>query len=84
VSRRVILFASDATYHVAGDGILAGIIRPNRAQCGMGEGNEYVESLNEVGVNSVWNVVLLKQMFYFLVVKTNIYTYRRCLACRSQ
>ncbi|KAL5246651.1 hypothetical protein ACHWQZ_G018759 [Mnemiopsis leidyi] len=47
VSRRVILFASDATYHVAGDGILAGIIRPNRAQCGMGEGNEYVESLNE-------------------------------------
>ena len=46
-SRRVIFYASDAVFHVAGDGKLAGIIQPNLGTCGMSN-NKYTRSLNEV------------------------------------
>ena len=51
VARRVLFFATDAVFHMAGDGRLAGIIRPNSAECGMDEENTYNRSLTEVSVN---------------------------------
>ena len=46
-ARKVIFFATDAVFHVAGDGKLAGIVEPNEGVCGMSN-NKYTRSLNQV------------------------------------
>ncbi|XP_063692682.1 integrin beta pat-3-like isoform X2 [Bolinopsis microptera] len=45
-ARKVIFFATDAVFHVAGDGKLAGIVEPNEGTCGMSN-NKYTRSLNQ-------------------------------------
>ncbi|RWS27736.1 integrin beta-PS-like protein, partial [Leptotrombidium deliense] len=44
-SRKLLVFSTDAGFHCAGDGKLAGIVKPNDGQCHMSNG-EYVESLS--------------------------------------
>ncbi|GJQ85656.1 hypothetical protein Trydic_g20204 [Trypoxylus dichotomus] len=44
-ARHIIVFSSDAEFHVAGDGKLAGIVEPNDAACHM-VNNEYVKGLD--------------------------------------
>lgn len=42
-SRKIILFSTDAGFHYAGDGKLAGIVEPNDGYCHM-ENNRYTHS----------------------------------------
>jgi len=44
-SRKMILYASDGMFHIAGDGRLAGIVRPNDAKCHLDEKGNYTHSL---------------------------------------
>ncbi|GJQ85657.1 hypothetical protein Trydic_g20205 [Trypoxylus dichotomus] len=43
-ARHIIVFSTDAEFHIAGDGKLAGIFEPNDAVCHM-QNNEYVKAL---------------------------------------
>lgn len=43
-ARKIILFATDETSHFAGDGKLAGIIRPNDASCHLNKSGAYIAS----------------------------------------
>ncbi|RWS23240.1 Integrin beta-PS-like protein [Leptotrombidium deliense] len=43
-SRRLLVFATDASFHYAGDGRLAGILKPNDEQCHLDAKNYYSES----------------------------------------
>jgi protocadherin alpha len=36
VSRKILLYISDAGFHFAGDGLLGGVVKPNDGQCHMG------------------------------------------------
>ncbi|KAI4464716.1 integrin beta subunit [Holotrichia oblita] len=44
-ARHLIVFSTDAEFHVAGDGKLAGVFEPNDAVCHM-ENNEYIKGLD--------------------------------------
>ncbi|CAK9831191.1 Integrin beta-PS [Anthophora retusa] len=44
-ARRLIVFSTDASYHIAGDGKLAGIIEPNDCLCHLDEQGFYTYSL---------------------------------------
>ncbi|XP_063601077.1 integrin beta-PS-like [Penaeus indicus] len=44
-SFRVIIFSTDAGFHLAGDGKLAGILRPNDKQCHLDNNNEYNKAI---------------------------------------
>lgn len=44
-SFRVIIFSTDAGFHLAGDGKLAGILRPNDKQCHLDINNEYNKAI---------------------------------------
>lgn len=46
VSRRMMVFSTDAGFHYAGDGKLGGIVRPNDGNCHM-RNNIYTESSNQ-------------------------------------
>nr|KAG5690036.1 hypothetical protein BaRGS_009843 [Batillaria attramentaria] len=46
VSRRMLVFSTDAGFHYAGDGKLGGIVRPNDGKCHM-RNNIYTESSNQ-------------------------------------
>lgn len=43
-ARHLLVFSTDADYHIAGDGKLAGIVEPNDGQCHM-ENNQYTHGL---------------------------------------
>lgn len=43
-ARHLIVFSTDAEFHIAGDGKLAGVVEPNDAQCHM-ENNMYTHDL---------------------------------------
>ncbi|XP_063223944.1 integrin beta-PS-like [Bacillus rossius redtenbacheri] len=45
-ARRMVIFSSDATSHVAGDGRLAGIVAPNDGLCHLDEHGAYTASLD--------------------------------------
>lgn len=45
VSFRVIIFSTDAGFHFAGDGKLAGILRPNDKRCHLDANNEYNKAI---------------------------------------
>ncbi|XP_066589275.1 integrin beta-PS-like [Prorops nasuta] len=44
-ARHLIVFSTDASFHIAGDGRLAGIIEPNDCQCHLDEQGYYIYSL---------------------------------------
>ncbi|XP_057381289.1 integrin beta-PS-like [Daphnia carinata] len=46
-SRRLIVFATDAHSHLAGNGRLGGIIQPNDGLCHLDPDNTYIEALNQ-------------------------------------
>ncbi|KAF2890374.1 hypothetical protein ILUMI_15799, partial [Ignelater luminosus] len=43
-ARHLIVFSTDADFHIAGDGKLAGVVEPNDAQCHM-KNNRYTHDL---------------------------------------
>ncbi|XP_048247229.1 integrin beta-PS-like [Haliotis cracherodii] len=47
VSRRMLLFSTDAGFHYAGDGKLGGIVKPNDGLCHMDSYGVYTESSNQ-------------------------------------
>ncbi|CAG2106828.1 unnamed protein product, partial [Medioppia subpectinata] len=44
LSRKIILFATDSTFHYAGDGKLGGIVDPNDGECHLSDDGLYTES----------------------------------------
>jgi len=46
ISRKMLVYSSDAAFHYAGDGKLGGIVTPNDGNCHMFE-NKYTEGLNQ-------------------------------------
>ncbi|KAG1672098.1 Integrin beta pat-3 [Nymphon striatum] len=46
-SRKIILYATGSTFHVAGDGKLGGIVKPNDAHCHMDKSGYYTETINQ-------------------------------------
>ncbi|XP_067138618.1 integrin beta-PS-like [Centruroides vittatus] len=42
-SRKILVFSTDNKYHIAGDGKLAGILRPNSGRCSLNREGEYSE-----------------------------------------
>lgn len=44
-ARHIIVLSTDATFHVAGDGKLAGIVQPNDGNCHM-ENNKYIDDFD--------------------------------------
>ncbi|XP_064614128.1 integrin beta-PS-like [Liolophura sinensis] len=47
VSRKLLIYSSDASFHSAGDGKLAGIVMPNDGQCHLDDKGLYTEDLNQ-------------------------------------
>ncbi|GAB1599240.1 integrin beta-1-like [Argonauta hians] len=62
-SRRIIIYCSDAPFHYAGDGILAGAVIPNDGECHM-KHNKYQKAMTQdyPSVQQIANVLSEKQV----------------------
>ncbi|KAL4222041.1 Integrin beta-1 [Mactra antiquata] len=47
VSRKLLLFSTDAGFHFAGDGKLGGIVKPNDGRCHLNRDGKYTEAENQ-------------------------------------
>ena len=46
-SRKIVIYASDAGIHIAGDGKLAGLVNPNSGKCSLDKENRYYEKAEQ-------------------------------------
>ncbi|XP_035705525.1 integrin beta-PS isoform X2 [Folsomia candida] len=79
-SRKVIIFATDAPFHSAGDGKLGGIIRPNDGKCHMNANGDYTHStlmdypsIAQLNHQSIQNSIIV----IFAVTKDHLDIYRQ-------
>ncbi|CAH1789506.1 unnamed protein product, partial [Owenia fusiformis] len=78
-SRKMLLFSTDAGFHYAGDGKLAGIVAPNDGQCHLDSTGEYDKSLelDYPSVSQITNMINDKKVnVIFAVTKTVLDTYK--------
>jgi protocadherin alpha len=54
VSRKILLYISDAGFHFAGDGLLGGVIKPNDGECHM-QGGEAIENPDGTLDYNLWD-----------------------------
>ncbi|XP_013393648.1 integrin beta-PS isoform X1 [Lingula anatina] len=72
-SRRLLIMSTDSPFHSAGDGKLAGIVRPNDLNCHMDADNYYTESLNQdyPSISQVREVLQNKDVVLIFAVTQN-------------
>lgn len=77
-ARHLIVFSTDADFHIAGDGKLAGVVEPNDAQCHMVNGKYIADLIYDYPSISQINYVAKKNNIniIFAIVKTDERIYK--------
>lgn len=75
-SRKLIIFLTDATYHVAGDGIIGGIYKPYDGKCYTNEKGDYTKELemDYPSVSIIRKLAADEEITIIFAVKTTLIT----------